>query len=391
MDVAVIIPLFNGSRWIRQTLNSVFSQSHPPKEVVIVDDGSEDESLEIIKSFSAIKLLKNPGKGSQFARNFGLQNTTAPLVAFLDQDDIWHPEHLRLMSKILEQFPKSPAAVASCFHFYSEKRLVFPSPISNFQQFNPWENFPINSVATPSSVVIRRNALNLIGGWSNQFTGSACVDLYMWLRLSVNHSLVRNNSCTVGYRRHKTSQGNALRLQNIQRLIDIHKTTLNDALSYRIALFPQDSFFLQKRLDSLINMSGIVEAAITLNYSLLDDSIIAFEESLADESTAFIESICTLLLWFLYPYLEPEQPTLKTLLKGWTNKAEKTRQAFRSRIALSRILPRHLLAHPFDLYLWDLLAEFVNIISPKFLQASRRFLIAYAKNKSSSKKKEARK
>jgi glycosyltransferase involved in cell wall biosynthesis len=367
MDVAVIIPLFNGSQWICQTLESVFSQSQPPREVVVVDDGSQDESPDIVKSFSGIILLRNPDKGSHCARNFGVQHTTAPLVAFLDQDDIWHRDHLRLLSTIFEEFTECPAAVAGCSHFYRESKLIFPSPALNPQPFHPWEAFPTNSVATPSAVVMRRSALNLINGWPTQFTGSA-VDYYTWLRLSVNQSLMRNPSVTVGYRRHNNSQGMALRLQNTQRLIDTHIKTLEDALSYRLSICPQDALLLKNRLESLSNMSDIVKGAINFNQSLLVNSVIAFEESLAHESTAFIGSMCNLLLWFLYPYLDPQETALATLLEYWPNKAYKTRQCFRERIALSRILPQHLLAHPFDLRWWSLLVEFADIISKKVLK-----------------------
>jgi hypothetical protein len=287
-------------------------------------------------------------------------------VAFLDQDDIWHRDHLSLLSTILEEFTECPAAVAGCFHFYQENKLFFLPPALDPQPFYPWEAFPTNSVATPSAVVTRRSALNLINGWPTQFTGSA-VDYYTWLRLSVNQSLMRNPSVTVGYRRHNNSQGMMLRLKNMQ-LIDTHITTLEDALSYRLSVRSQDTLLLKNRLESLTNMSDIVKGAITFNQSLLVDSVITFEERLTHESTAFIGSMCNLLLWFLYPYLDPQEAVLTTLLEYWPNKAYKTRQCFRERIALSRILPKHLLAHPFDLRFWALLVEFANIISKKFLR-----------------------
>jgi glycosyltransferase involved in cell wall biosynthesis len=332
----------------------------------VVDDGSEDESLEIVKSFSGVTLLRNPDKGSHCARNFGLQQTTAPLVAFLDQDDIWHRDHLYLMSTILEKFPQCPAVVANWSNFYQESKLVFSTPILNPQSFDPWKAFPTNSVATPSAVVCQRWSINYINGWPTKFTGTA-IDYYTWLRLSVSQSLIRNQSVTVGYRRHNNSQGTALRLQNIDRLMDAHIKTLADALSYRLSVCPQDSMLLENRLNSLTNISDIVKAAITCNPSLLVKSVMDFEESLADESTSFIGSMCNLLLWFLYPHLDPQAATLTTMLEFWPKKADKTRQGLRERIALSRILPRHLLAHPFDLSLWALLVEFAPLISKKLM------------------------
>ena len=128
MDVAVIITLFNGAKWIRQTLKSVLSQEHPPIEVVVVDDGSEDDSPDIVRSFPRVTLLRNPNKGANSACEFGFRQTKAPLVTFLDHDDIWHPSHLRILSSILEQNPECSAAFSPCRLFTSDDSLVFPPP-----------------------------------------------------------------------------------------------------------------------------------------------------------------------------------------------------------------------------------------------------------------------
>ncbi|MGA0200302.1 MAG: hypothetical protein ACO3NK_14525, partial [Prochlorotrichaceae cyanobacterium] len=86
----------------------------------------------------------------------------------------------------------------------------------------------------------------------------------------------------------------------------------------------------------------------------------------------FIGSMCDLLLWLLDPYLDPQEAVLSTLLEYWPSKADKTRKCFRERIAWSKKLPQHLLAHPFDLRWWALLAEFANIINKK------AFLVEFA-------------
>ncbi len=355
MDIAVIIPLFNGSKWIRSTLKSVFSQSHLPKEVIVIDDGSTDQSVEIVQSFTKVKLLHNPNKGSHFARLLGFNQTTAPLVTFLDQDDIWHPDHLHLLHQSLEKFPQSHAAVANYSQFYQERRLVFPSPCLNPHLFDPWQSFPTNSIATPSAVLIRRSALENIGGWFTQFVGAGCVDVYTWLRLSVEQPLIKNHCVTVGYRRHPNSLGISLRLQNIQRLMDANQRILEDALAYRLAVHPEESNVLSNRLNLLTPLANIVKAATTYDLSLLNTSALSLEENLASESSSFVQSISNLLLWFLYPYVDTQYKTLIFLLEHWPLQAARTRQCFLVRIASSRILPKHLLFHPLNPHLWKLL------------------------------------
>jgi glycosyltransferase involved in cell wall biosynthesis len=332
MDVAVVIPLFNGAKWIRQTLESVFSQEHRPVEVIIVDDGSEDESPDIVKTFSDATLLRHPGKGENFARNFGLKHTTAPLVTFLDHDDVWHPAHLRILCSILEQHPECPAAVANVHVFKTDNSLVLQPPRFDVIPFDPWINFPTNKIYTPSSVVIRRDSLDAIGGWPNQF--AAYTDVYTWLRLSANQPLLMNRSISMGYRWHENAMNITLRLKNkeIQRYFDAGIAASEDAVAYRLAVYPQDSARLKKNLGMLMPMSNILKAVINSERKLLKESALILEESLAGESSAFIQLILHMLAWFLVPHLSREilenrTEVVEILIEHWPKEARNTRQA----------------------------------------------------------------
>jgi glycosyltransferase involved in cell wall biosynthesis len=112
MNVDVVITLFNGKKWIIETLDSVFNQSLKPEKVIVVDDGSSDGGMDIVARYAEVILLQNQGKGCTTARNFGFRHTTAPFVAFLDHDDIWHPDHLRILRNALIDHPACVYAVA---------------------------------------------------------------------------------------------------------------------------------------------------------------------------------------------------------------------------------------------------------------------------------------
>ncbi|MEO0854897.1 MAG: glycosyltransferase family A protein, partial [Cyanobacteria bacterium J06648_11] len=84
MSIAVIIPVYNGEGYLRRTLESVFSQTRRPEEVIVIDDGSSDASLAIAKTFDGLTILTNPDKGANSARQFGIQQSTADNIAFLD-------------------------------------------------------------------------------------------------------------------------------------------------------------------------------------------------------------------------------------------------------------------------------------------------------------------
>lgn len=94
--VSVIIPLYNGARHLRAALESVFAQTYRPIEVIVVDDGSADDSGVIAQSFPEVRYIRQANQGVAAARNNAIAVAHGEFFAFLDQDDVWTPEKLRL-------------------------------------------------------------------------------------------------------------------------------------------------------------------------------------------------------------------------------------------------------------------------------------------------------
>lgn len=95
-DVTVVVPLYNGAQWIEATLDSIARQTHAPTQVIVVDDGSSDGGAELVRRHPVgATLLAQPNSGVAVARNRGLAHATGDWIVFLDQDDLWHPDHLR--------------------------------------------------------------------------------------------------------------------------------------------------------------------------------------------------------------------------------------------------------------------------------------------------------
>ena len=104
--VSCIVPVFNGERYLRDTLDSIAAQTHRAIEIVVVDDGSTDGSFGVARAHPhPIVCLRQPNAGHAAARNLGVASATGDFLAFCDADDLWHPEKL---ARQLERFAERP-------------------------------------------------------------------------------------------------------------------------------------------------------------------------------------------------------------------------------------------------------------------------------------------
>jgi glycosyltransferase involved in cell wall biosynthesis len=103
--VSVIIPVYNGARFLRAALESVFAQTYRAFEVIVVDDGSVDESGAIAQSFPEVHYIRQENQGVAAARNNGIDAARGEFFAFLDQDDLWTPEKLKVQIDYLLNHP----------------------------------------------------------------------------------------------------------------------------------------------------------------------------------------------------------------------------------------------------------------------------------------------
>lgn len=117
--VSCIVPVFNGERYLSEALDSIFAQTHPALDVLVVDDGSTDGSAEVAKSFGdRIRYLFHPNAGPAAARNLGLEAARGEFVAFLDADDLWHPEKLALQLARFAAVPTLDYCVTHAQNFW---------------------------------------------------------------------------------------------------------------------------------------------------------------------------------------------------------------------------------------------------------------------------------
>jgi glycosyltransferase involved in cell wall biosynthesis len=348
-EIAVVIPLYNGSRWIRRTLESVVSQTRPAREIVVVDDGSTDDSREIAASFSAVRLIANSDKGSGSARNLGLHRSDSPLVAFLDQDDVWHPRHLELLGRALD---REPAAVAACSLGASigddDEPWFDPELNACAQPIDLWSVFPFGLVRCPGLVLSRRNALKAVGGWNTQTTYVA--DIELWMCMNRLGSFLQLDAETMGVRVHHDSYSGVLRQKRIDRYIEaLLRFAERFAENGAAAFVPTDT--LARRLRLTRSMVSLAQAFVVEDRRRFRWAIKEMIASIEPEPATFRSQSLHTLLWFLSPDKLPDRKRslLSDLYALWPrrhNEREILRRAFLAWPASFWI--RECLAYPMD-------------------------------------------
>lgn len=286
MDVSVIIPLYNGARWIRDTIESVLAQTHPPREIVVVDDGSEDNSPALVQeTFPEVTLVHcaaGTRKGAGTARSLGFRHTSAPLVAFLDQDDLWHPCHLRSTSRLLRN-NTYPAALAQFDRFRDSSTPDYSLTSAEVDLFSPWDGFPLNRIHSPSGAVIRRSALNRIGGWPVQFTIS---DVNAWFKLTAETPMLQTNKVTVGKRVHGESFLDEIRGENPRSYLQDFVQAAENALTFRKMVRSEPEELYQNRLDVFtVIANALADVRMGNPDSLRDAARFLEEEARISQST----------------------------------------------------------------------------------------------------------
>jgi len=109
--VSVIIPAYNATAFLGETLDSVLAQTYPNLEIIVVDDGSTDDTPDLLGSYGdRIRVLRQANSGQATARNHGAREAHGELLAFLDSDDLWDPDKIARQVELLDRFPTALAA-----------------------------------------------------------------------------------------------------------------------------------------------------------------------------------------------------------------------------------------------------------------------------------------
>ena len=204
--ISVVIPLYNKEASIANTLNCVLSQTYQDLEIVVVDDGSSDNSAAIVETFKDphIRLIHQPNGGVSAARNTGIKEAKGEYVAFLDADDEWNNEHLENLAQLIKKFPENRAYATN---YYNDLKGIRNNIVLNKIPFKTESGilnnyFEICSCSHPpvwsSAVCVERNFILNIGGFPVGIKSGE--DLLTWARIAVRTDWVYSMIPTAIYK-----------------------------------------------------------------------------------------------------------------------------------------------------------------------------------------------
>jgi glycosyltransferase involved in cell wall biosynthesis len=216
--ISVVIPVFNGESFILQAVQSALDQTKLPHEVIVVNDGSTDGTLELLLGFGTrIRTISIPNGGVANARNVGILASSGAYIAFLDADDTWLDCNLETQLACLQKYPEIGFCCCDFLTFASEKGVE----INHFSRFSTNHDFvfdqPLvsdafdlllqyNFVGTCSNVMVRRKVLDKIGLFNPSFRQAEDYDL--WLRCAETTNFFISSSLLVNKRTHQANLTN---------------------------------------------------------------------------------------------------------------------------------------------------------------------------------------
>jgi hypothetical protein len=195
--VSVIIPTYNSAAYLGEAIDSALAQALPPRQIIVVDDGSTDQTPQLIQRYaSRVQYVRQTNQGVSAARNRGLELANQPLVAFLDADDVWHPLKLKVQIAAMNAIPSLVLLGTRSFDWPA--RSMPRSRGCPAVGHVSWRQLVVKNRLVTSSVVVRRDAIEKAGIFDTSLQGPE--DRDMWLRLARLGGVANLDQPLTGYR-----------------------------------------------------------------------------------------------------------------------------------------------------------------------------------------------
>ncbi|REL33828.1 glycosyltransferase [Rhodohalobacter sp. SW132] len=197
MYISVIVPLYNKEKYITETIHSVLNQKYKNFEIIVVNDGSTDNSVNKVRDIKdeKVKLVNKNNGGEATARNRGIEEANYKLISFLDADDIWYDDYLLNMVDLIKEYPEAGMYCSGYNLEYPDKikRKRFIGLKNNYKGLV--EDYLIrsakSSIASSDTVVIRKDVFKKVGFFNTSLNHGP--DLDMWFKIALNYKVAFYN------------------------------------------------------------------------------------------------------------------------------------------------------------------------------------------------------
>jgi glycosyltransferase involved in cell wall biosynthesis len=228
--VSIIIPVYNAEKFIAETIQSVLNQTYTNWELIIVDDGSVDQSKEIISKFlydTRVKYCHQKNAGVSASRNNGFQRSTSNLIAFLDSDDLWLPLNLEKKMLFLTQ-NKNYGLVHSNMNTIDEQSNHLNIKYSGKEGWILKDLLLWNEccIPGPSSILLNRYVMEEIGEWCINLSTAA--DQEFFFRIAKKYKIGKINESLGLYRMHKNNMHKNIQLMEKDHILAYNKASTNN-------------------------------------------------------------------------------------------------------------------------------------------------------------------
>ena len=198
--ISVVIPVYNGEKTIQETIKSVLSQTFSDFELIVINDGSQDSTVNRVATIqdTRVKVVSYPNAGLSATRNRGISLATGEYISFIDADDLWTPDKLEAQFNALQENPQASVAYSWTDHIDECGQFFRSGPHFTFNGNVYARLLLIDFVGSGSNPLIRTQAFAEVGGFDESLP--AVEDWDMWLRLAARYQFVAVPSPQIFYR-----------------------------------------------------------------------------------------------------------------------------------------------------------------------------------------------
>jgi glycosyltransferase involved in cell wall biosynthesis len=200
--VSVIVPCYNGAPFLEEALRSALSQTYPEVEIIVVDDGSTDQSPEIAQRFP-VRYIRQENRGLTPTRNLGVRESRGTYIVFLDADDRLKPEAIETGVRMLEHRPECAMAVGDHHFIAADGSYLAESRKDCLPAYHYEALLKSNFIEMISSVLFRRSIFEQVGGFDTNLRVAEDYELY--LRIARAHPICCHPAIVAEYRIHDTN------------------------------------------------------------------------------------------------------------------------------------------------------------------------------------------